>query len=194
MPGSCCPLLGLDQVHEGGVIDVHASLAGDGAHTEVLLNSLRGDVALRLADVSIDAGATKIAGADVLVGLMHMMRGTDSQPIKLNCAVADFQVIDGKLRAKDAIGAQSAVSNLLGGGVIALPEEAMQLIIRPWPREGLGLSATVLSGAVSVSGPLRKPRVSLTDEVIWRTGATAGAAMLTGGLPLIAQGLLERAR
>ncbi|MFT5172262.1 MAG: hypothetical protein ACI8W7_000426 [Gammaproteobacteria bacterium] len=192
--GQLLALLGLQQVREGGVVDLLAELDGEGANTDDLLNSLRGDVSLRLADVSIDAGVAKLAGADVLSGLMHAMRGTGAEPIKLRCAVADFEVRAGQLRSVDSIGAQTQLSNLLGGGVISLPQESMDLVIRPWPREGLGLSATMLSGSVSVRGPLRQPRVALTEAAILRTGASAGAALLSGGLSLIAQGLLERAR
>ena len=192
--GQLLALLGLKQARDGGVVGLRAELDGEGANTVDLLNSLRGDVSLRFADVSVDAGVAKLAGADVLSGLMHAMRGTGSEPIKLRCAVADFEVRAGQLRSVDSIGAQTQLSNLLGGGVISLPDETMDLVIRPWPRDGLGLSATMLSGSLSVRGPLRQPRVALTEEAILRTGATAGAAVLSGGLSLIAQGLLERAR
>jgi len=192
--GQLLVLLGLDQARDGGVVNFKAALDADGGHTDELLNSLRGDVSLRLSEVSIDAGATKIAGADVFVGLSHLIRGTESEPIDLHCAVADFTIRDGLMRAQDTLGAQTAVSNLLGGGEISLPQERMDLVVRPWPREGLGLSATALSGAVAISGPLLDPQLSLTDEAVWRTSATAGAAIFTGGLSLLAQGLLERAR
>jgi hypothetical protein len=191
--GQLLNLLGLERARDGGVAKLDAALEADGEHTDALLRSLRGDVSLRLSDVSIEAGATKIAATDVFVGLTQLLRGTASHPIEIGCAVADFKVRDGLLRSRDSLGAQTAVSNLLGGGVIALPDERMDLIIRLWPREGLGLSVTALSGPLSISGPLLHPQVALTEEAVWRSGATVGAAVFTGGLSLIAQGLLERA-
>ena len=192
--GQLLALFGLDRARDGGVANLEAALDADGGHSDELLNSLRGDVSLRLSDVSIDAGASKMIGADVLIGLTHLIRGTEAHPIDLRCAVADFKVRDGLLQAKDTLGAQTAVSNLLGGGVISLPQERMDLVVRPWPREGLGLSVTALSGAVLISGPLLSPQLALTDEAVWRSSATAGAAIFTAGLSLLAQGLLERAR
>ncbi|MFT5446514.1 MAG: hypothetical protein ACI9DC_001683 [Gammaproteobacteria bacterium] len=192
--GRLLAMLGVQQARDGGIAGVQADLAADGAHTDNLLGSLRGEVSLRLADVVVNADVSDLLGADVLVGLSHAVQGSDSQSIKLTCAVADFQVRNGTLDAHDTLGAQTALMNLLGGGKIDLPNERIDLLVRPWPREGLGLSATALSGAVSIAGPMRAPQLALTSEAALRTGATVGAAVLTGGLSLIAQGLLERAR
>lgn len=192
--GRLLATLGVQQARDGGIAAGQANLAADGAHTDDLLGSLRGEVSLRLADVVVDADVSDLFGADVLVGLSQAVQGRNSQSIKLTCAVADFQVRNGTLAARDTLGAQTALMNLLGGGNIVLPNERIDLLVRPWPREGLGLSATALSGAVSIAGPMRHPQLALTSEAALRTGATVGAAVLTGGLSLIAQGLLERAR
>ena len=192
--GALLAMLGVPQARDGGTAAVTANLVADGVHTNDLLASLRGEASLRLADVVADADVSDLLGADVLVGLSQVARTSDSRSIKVSCAVGDFQVRNGLFVARDSIGAQTARVNLLGGGKIDLPRERIDLLVRPWPREGLGLSATALSGAVSVAGPMSDPQLSLTSEAALRTGATVGAAVLTGGLSLIAQGLLERAR
>ena len=192
--GRLLAMLGVRQARDGGSVSMQADLAADGADTDNLIGSLRGEVSLRLADVVIDADVSDLLGADVLVGLSHAVQERDSQPIRLSCAVADFQVRNGTLNAHDTLGAQTALINLLGGGKIVLSNERIDLLVRPWPREGLGLSATALSGSVSVAGPMYDPQFALTSEAALRTGAMVGAGVLTGGLSLLAQGLLERAR
>jgi hypothetical protein len=191
--GALLAMLGAQHTRAGGTAGVTANLVAEGAHTDVLLGSLRGDASLRLADVVVDANASDLLGGDVLVGLSQVVGTSDSPSIKLTCAVADFQVRNGTFFARDSVGAQTSRVNLLGGGTIDLPSERIDLLVRPWPREGLGLSATALSGALSIAGPMRDPQLALTSEAALRTGATVGAAVFTGGLSLIAQGLLERA-
>ncbi len=130
----------------------------------------------------------------MLASLARVLRGASGERVQFQCAVARFEVDDGVFESGQRIGAQTRTLNLLGGGSISLPRERVDLVFRPWPREGIGLSAGAVVGAVSVTGPLDNPRAGLTDEAALRGGATAGAAFLTGGLSLIAQGLFERSR
>ena len=186
--------LGVNRARRGGKLSAMAHLNAVGANTDALLRTLQGEVSVNIGTVRIDAGAAKLAGADVFSGMAQMLRGTNSQPALLRCAVARFKVQDGLLKSDASIGAQTSVTNLRGGGVISMPDERLDLVFRPWPREGLGLSATALTGAMAVHGPFTQPEIDLTGEAIWRTGVTAGAALITGGLSLLAQGLMERAR
>jgi len=192
--GRALVMLGITAAEPGGRLDATAALRASGVHADALLASVGGNVELDLAGVVLRAGAAQLAAADVLGSLLRVMRGDDHQRVALECGVARFAVRDGVLVAEQSIGVQSRTVNVLGGGRISLPDERLDLLLRPWAREGLRLSGGALVGAVSVRGPLAAPEVSLSSEAAWRAGASAGAAFLTGGLSLLAQGLLEHAR
>lgn len=192
--GSALAMLGVTNAEQGGRLSLRSSLEGEGADTRTLVDSLDGDVALDVAGLNLRAGAAKLAGSDVLASFARMLRGASGERIQFQCAVARFEVDDGVLESRQRIGAQTRTLNLRGGGSISLPRERIDLVFRPWPREGIGLSAGAVVGAVSITGPLSNPQAGLTEEAALRGGATAGAAFLTGGLSLIAQGLFERTR
>lgn len=192
--GDALVMAGVHAAERGGRLAVNAALAAAGADTHALVASLDGRLAVDARRLTLRAGAAEVAGADVFASVMRALRGGDNDRVGIECAVARFAVRDGVLHADRSIGAQSRAMNILGGGRISLADERLDLALRPWPREGLGLSATAVVGTVAISGPLAAPEAGLTGEAAWRGGATAGAALLTGGLSLIAQGLLERAR
>lgn len=191
--GALSSMLGLPQLRAGH-LNFDAELQALGADSQALLHSLHGSTLLTVDEATIKTGTSRLLGADVLVGIAHTLRGTDSKTINLQCAVVRFAIKDGVMRSNNGIGAQSELANVLGGGVISLPKQRIDLLLRPWPREGLGLSATTLVGEVAIKGPLHDPKVALSDEALWRTGTSAGAAVLTGGLSLIGQALLEQSR
>lgn len=192
--GDALVMLGLTQAESGGRLAMTTQLRAAGSHTDDILASLEGRLTLDAAGVNVRAGAAQLAGSDVIASVLRALRGESGDRLSLECAVGRFSVRNGVLIAREGIGAQSRTMNLLGGGRISLMDERMDLALRPWPREGLGLSASAVVGTVAISGPLLDPDVGLTSEAAWRGGATAGAAFFTGGLSLIVQGLFERAR
>jgi hypothetical protein len=192
--GDTLLMLGVSDAENGGRLAARVSLTATGASVDEVLSSLEGHLAVDAGAVSLRTGVADIATSDVFAAVTRAVRGEDSGRINLECAVLRFQVRGGILRGDQGIGVQGRTMNVLGGGTISLPAERLNLVLRPWPREGLGLSASAVVGTVGVTGPLADPEVGLTSEAAWRGGASAGAALLTGGLSLIAQGLMERSR
>ena len=63
----------------------------------------------------------------------------------------------------------------------------------PVAREGIGLNLGKVVQLVKIGGTLREPKLVADASGVVSTGLSAGAAVATGGLSLIAEGLLERA-
>ena len=80
-----------------------------------------------------------------------------------------------------------------GAGTVNLGTEALDLGIRPAPREGVNIGAGQLAGLVRVKGTLSSPEAGADAGGMLKAGASAGAALATGGLSLLAQALLNEA-
>ncbi len=191
--GALLTSLGAPGVRSGGRIDAQATLAAKGLTLNDVVSSLNGSTEARASDVSLAGGSVDRLAGDLASALVDSLSGS-SDDIALGCGVARFTVERGVLRARQSIAAQTRAVNVLGGGSISLPGYRMVLAFRPWPRSGLGLGATTLAGSFTLSGPLDEPSFAVTDDALMQGGASIGAALATGGLSLIGQGLYERAK
>src|SRR5690606_25808646 len=59
-------------------------------------------------------------------------------------------------------------------------------------RSGTGISAGQLAELVRVGGTLAEPKAVPDTKAAFKTAASVGAAVATGGLSILAQGLLDR--
>lgn len=80
---------------------------------------------------------------------------------------------------------------VVGGGKIDLNTEKLDIEFNTKPREGVGVSADMfVTPFVALSGTLASPRVGLNEKGLLLSG---GAAVLTGGMSFLYQGLADRA-
>ncbi len=76
--------------------------------------------------------------------------------------------------------------------VLDVPER-IDMAIKPEPREGLGIGFGKLAGLVRIRGTLAEPTVGIDELGIAKGALSTGAAFATGGLSLLAEGLVGRA-
>jgi len=106
----------------------------------------------------------------------------------VDCGFAEIKIQDGKLQSDTFIG-QTNKLLIVAHGSIDLATEAMNIEFVTKPREGLGISANVMSPFVYVSGTLSVPTIRIDKT---RAAISGVAAYATGGLSLLAEGLFNR--
>ena len=159
--GDTLVMAGLHGSERGGRLDVHARLdAGGGAG---LLAGLGGEIVIDARDVTLRARAAELAASDVYAGLMRMLRGDRGNRIELECVTARIAVRDGVLRSGGDLAMQSRDMNAVGGGTLSLPARTVSVLLRPWPRPGLGPSARAVAEEVEIAGALAAPEVRFRD-------------------------------
>jgi len=109
---------------------------------------------------------------------------------ELKCAVLRFPVRNGIATISNGIAAETNKVRLIGGGTINLRNETLELGFRPEAARGLGVGAGNLARFAKVEGTLANPRIGLDMAGTATAAAVAGAAIATGGLTLLAGGLL----
>ena len=110
----------------------------------------------------------------------------------LTCAVVRMAIRNGVATADKGIAVETTKMNVVGSGTVNLKTEKLDLAVRPRPKEGLGISLGGLAGLVRIKGTLGDPRVGIDEMGVVKTGAAVGAALATGGLSLVAQGLFDK--
>lgn len=82
--------------------------------------------------------------------------------------------------------------NVIGSGTIDLKTEKLNINIDPQAREGVGISTGQLAELVSIGGTLAEPKAVPNTKAALKAGLSAGAAVATGGLSILAQGLFDK--
>ena len=168
-----------------------------GASVAELLRSADGRIELVLGAGQLDRKASKLPFGGVVVSLLDAVNPTQLSTIRvrkdllsLQCAVLQFDIADGIATSKHGLALQTEKLNVLGGGVIRLETEEIELRFKTVKRTGVGLSLLgVADRFVVVDGTLKHPRATVDTGDLLIEGAAAWA---TGGLSLVADQIIQR--
>nr|WP_314630967.1 AsmA family protein [uncultured Noviherbaspirillum sp.] len=168
----------------GGPMQVDATVSGRGASLREMAGTLAGLATIR-------GGATLVrsekAGEveSLLTSMTALLSEKNAPQIRLSCFAGRLPFSNG-VAGNAAVGARSEVSKLLTSGTVDLKRQRVELKGRVRARDGISLGIAALSGDVSIAGPLRKPKMSLDPVGTPSALARLGAAIVTGGLSLVA--------
>lgn len=189
--GALGALLNLSGTPEGSPTDVSIRLAGRGDSVRTLMAGANGDVRIvigpgRLRNRVIDWGA------DVTELLNALNPGRASEPYtELKCAVVRLPIRQGVARIENSIAAETAKVDVIAAGVIDLRNETLDLGFRPKAATGLGIGLGGLASLGRLRGSLADPKVELDMGGAAKAATQLGIAAATGGLSLLAGGLLS---
>ena len=167
----------------GGPMRIHATLQARGDTQRGLAASADGLITVR-------GGATLIRSEkagnaeSLLIDMFPLFSERDATQLRLQCFAAQLPLRRGQADGA-LVGARSDASQLLTQGAVDLRQQALDLRGRVRARDGISLGVALLSGDVVIAGPLAKPKMAL-DPSSPGTLARLGAAVLTGGLSVVA--------
>ena len=169
------------------------ALSGAGASAHELAASMDGRVLVQVGAARVRSGVLAFASGDLLLQVARELGLGDDDDMKLECAVANLDVKDGIARSGSGVGLRFERANVIGGGSVDLGAETLDLNLALEPREGVGLSlGSTLAGMIAIRGTLMEPVVEARAEGVAVAGAKVGAALLTGGLSVLAGALFDR--
>jgi uncharacterized protein involved in outer membrane biogenesis len=183
------------EILSGGESELTLDLSGAGSSPRAIAASMNGGLITKIGPGRINNDAIDTVGADALMGLMRAVNPGDQSDdfTALKCGVVKFDVKKGIATTERGIAAETERMNVTGSGTVDFKTEKLDIAIRTEPREGVGLSASSLAGLVRVGGTLADPTPEVDAVGASKVGASAVAAVATGGLSLLAQGLYSRA-
>jgi len=179
-----------------GFVNLTLDLDGAGESIAQIMGAANGEVELEFFNLLVDAKALELVGSDiglqVLRAVNPFLEKEDS--VEFECGLFQADIQEGMLTARNTVAAQSKRIALVGGGVADLATEQLEFVVTPKPRKGIGISASNLARIVRIGGTLGGPRLEVDPRGVLQSGAKVGAAIYTGGLTILAEGLLNRLR
>lgn len=177
-----------------GKMDSTFAVDGRGKSIAAIMGSANGHVTIDARNLELTNHVAAVASGDLVMQTFSLLnplsRHTDTTTIE--CAVMNFPITHGRLEHKTGIGMTTRQLHILGGGNIDLKSERIDLAVDPKPRAGLGLNVASIAGVVRIGGTLSAPAPVADARGAATVGAKVGAAIATGGLSLLAEGLLDR--
>ncbi len=185
----------LDAKVTGAKTDLSINIKGSGNSVSKIMAGLDGKLLVKVGQGVIKDTGSNIASADILTKSFSMlMPGTSTNDnAQLECGVANFDIKDGIATTKKGIALATNKMNVIGSGTIDLKTEKLDIGIVPEAREGIGISVGQLAGLVKLGGTLANPKPETDTKAALKAGVSVGAAVATGGLSILAQGLFDRA-
>ncbi len=179
----------------GGNTDVFIQAKGQGVSVRKLMAGLNGKVIVKVAESQIADGTLDLLGADFFTELVNMLNpfAKEQKGTELACAVVNFNIRDGIATADKGIAIRTGNMNIVGDGTINLKNEKIDIRITPEATTGVGVNMTDLVGLVRVGGTLAEPSALVDKTAVLGAGLSTGAAVATGGLSIVAKGMLDRA-
>ena len=161
------------------------NLVGNGNSIAAMLASADGDVAIGMGRGEISNLLVELAGIDIYEALKFLI-GKDRK-VAVRCAFADFGVKQGVMDAR-ALAFDTADTIIVGKGQVDLGEEALDLELRPRPKDR---SILALRSPLYIGGTFADPsfrpdfaRLGLRGAVALALGSIAPPAALLATLEL----------
>lgn len=177
----------------GSPTDASISLKGNGSSVSALAGSLNGAVLVKIGQGKIHNSLVDWAGADLINQLSEQLNpfGEKSEYSELTCGVVNLKAKSGTLSWDQQIAFQTTKMNVVSSGSTALGAETLDVAVRPYAREGVGLSAGKLAEMIRLQGTYAKPEIGVDAAGVVRNVGSLVGAVATGGTSLIAEALID---
>jgi len=192
--GAVLKALGVEAL-SGGRSDARLDLHGRGESVRALMASANGETVVSVGEGRLRNETLDWAAGDLLVQVAGALNplGKSEPATPLSCAALRFTVHDGVATAQRGIAVETAKVQVVGSGTVDLRDEALNITATPRPRGGIGVSlGAPLVGATRLGGTLAAPTMTLDEVGAAHAAVSAGAAVMTGGLSLVGETLLDR--
>jgi AsmA family protein len=157
-----------------GVMQARVQLQGSGDSIHGVASTADGTITAVVPHGEVRAAFAELTGINVARGI-GLLLAADQQKADLRCGVADFEVNDGVMRAKNiVIDTQDVL--ITGKGDVRLQAEQLDLEIQGHPKKPRFVR---LRTPIEIGGNLRKPAVAVDKS---KTATQAGVAAAIGAL------------
>jgi hypothetical protein len=177
-----------------GKTDITLKAMGTGNSVAAIMAGLNGNLLMKMGPGTLKSSSATAAASDIFVSTYQLLYpgAKGSKDTEIQCGVVRFDIKDGIATTNKGIAFATNKMNIVGSGIIDLKTEKLDIGINPRAREGVGISPAQLAELVRLGGTLAEPRAVPDTIAAFKTAASVGAAVATGGLSMLAQGLFDK--
>ncbi len=172
-------------------LDLRIELNGRGESLHDIMSASSGRVSGTQNTGQINLQAAGFLFSDLVTSILRTLNPlADAETLTmLECGIYELN-IDKGVATIETLAIQTEKMNIVSSGTVDLSTETLDLNLRVKTREGLGLSlGGVVNSFLKIGGTLKSPAVGIDAA---GSVTTAGAAVVTGGLSVLAKGLWDR--
>lgn len=180
---------------DSGEVNASARLSSTGKSPKQLAAGLAGSIEFQAEDVVVKNNKIDLVGGDIFsetLGKLNPFAKSDPNT-HFKCISLAMEGRGGRFESDKKLVLETRKMKIVGAGEIDLGKERLSIGMTPIARKGLGVNAGSLVQMVKLAGPLNNPKVVADASGVLNAGLSTSAAVYTGGLSLIAQGLIKRA-
>jgi uncharacterized protein involved in outer membrane biogenesis len=172
-------------------LDARLVLNGRGASLHDIMAGANGSLEGSQQEGQINLQAAGVLFSDLVSSIfraINPLAETESVTI-LECGIYDVNIVEG-VATIEQLALQSDKLTIISSGNINLDTEVIDMTLSTKTREGFGVSlGGVVNSFLKLGGTLGAPSVGVDAA---GSVTTTGAAVMTGGLSVLAKGLLDR--
>lgn len=186
---------GTELLESTGGTWANLDFTGKGSTIADILGSATGEGGVYVENLLFKENVLAIFSSDLLDQLANALNPFADKQImgtQLRCSSILFQLQDGVLQTPYGFATEADDFSVVGDGMINLQDETIALMFNPKPKTGLGISLNRLAGLVKLEGALKSPSLRLSEIGLLQFGASIAAAVASGGVTLIAEGLYNK--
>lgn len=174
---------------------IRIDLNAQGNSPAALAASMAGQIDMKITGLEAKGNALNLIGSDVLTETIDKLNpfSEKRETTQIECLAVHFKGARGKFVSKDGIALETESSKIIGTGHVDLGKEELQFGVSPIARKGVGVNVGAAASLIRLGGTFARPRVEADPGGMFTSGLSTGAAIYTGGLSLVAQGLMKRA-
>lgn len=176
-----------------GIVDV--KLTGSGASSRALAASLNGRADIQIEDLTANNTRLDLLGSDLINETFRTLNpfAKEEKHTRFRCIAVHFDAKDGRLESDKNVILETDKMKIVGTGHVDFNDETLSLSFTPIARKGFGVNLGNVVQLVRVGGTLNNPRLVADAGGVMTGTLSAGAAVYTGGLSLLAENLIQRA-
>ena len=178
----------------GGSTDLSLNANGSGENVAAMMAGLNAKILIQTGKGVIKSKEANVATSNVLMEAFNKLNpgSEEKEGSELECFVAKIDIKDGIAEIDNSIALQTNSLNVIGNGMLDFKNETLDLGVEPQAREGLGINMSQLAELVRLKGTFAHPSVGTDTKAALKAGLSVGAAVATGGLSILAQGLFDK--
>ncbi|GJL82110.1 MAG: hypothetical protein DHS20C01_17440 [marine bacterium B5-7] len=177
-----------------GDVDIDIALKGVGNSQNAIVSSGTGYLILTVNKALLPDSKLDLLSASIVMEVLRLVNPfkKQQQGMKIECGLIAWKIGNGFAVADKTIVIKGDRLFLLGEGKINLSDESLEMVFIPKAQEGLGFNTSGLMKFIGVGGTLSKPVIRPDAKGLLKSGASIGAAWLSGGMSLLLQNMFDR--
>lgn len=179
-------------IEDGGKTNADFDFTTKGETYQELADNLNGRIVTLTGKTKIKSPMLGTLGEDMTSQILNVFKSGGREDVDMICLVSNVLLSNGIAYIDKSIAMETNNFNAVANGDVNLRQEKLNVSIKPYATEGIGLAAgQIITGVTKIGGTLTSPSVSIDTKGLAKNALSIGTAVATGGVSLLGEKILS---